>query len=457
MPRGRSSGETRADDALRAAKQCATIADYARDEIASTLKANWAGDAGRAARANFVKHADDYEAAEIALKALAKAYDDLAADVTDAQRDLRSGLDYAARHGLKVYPSGRAELAVPMATAPGKDAYEAEADRHIRHATEVVSAALEKASRADTETAARLRTIEGLTAIKDPKLARQALDPGSPLAIALRLSGGLDGVHRINVPPSVLDAVNKAAKETGVSRKLILATLWQEQQWYQNFDRGLRSPVSEAWRVAEWIAASSFKPDKSLGITHMKLETARTVLEQYPDQFLLEDGRSLRDVSDTELAAKIEGNPDLDVRLSAYLLRHSGDDPEGSDTDKQLFVLYAADTPQVRGDNERYGDESEYRENVVRTRSESWDTVEPHLDDALAWWDLSDKERADTMAQLQSQAPGEQVSLNPIYGTTPVGEGGPGLRPPAPASPSDPEPGTPDPSPLPAPVPPEGS
>ncbi|MEL3948056.1 hypothetical protein [Streptomyces sp. LNU-CPARS28] len=445
-----------ADDALRAAKQCATIADYARDEMARTLKANWAGDAGRAAREKFVKHADDYEAAEIALKAMAKVYDDLASDITDAQRDLRSGLDYAARHGLKVYPSGRAELAAPLASAPGEDAAEAEANGHIRHATEVVSAALEEASRADTEAAARLRVIEGLTAIKDPKLARQALDPSSPLAIALRLSGGLDGVHRINVPPSVLDAVDKASRETGVSRKLLLATLWQEQQWYQNFDRSLRSPLSEAWRVSEWLAASTFKPDKSLGITHMKLEAARKVLDNYPDEFRLKDGRSLRDVDDTELAAKIEANPDLDVRLSAYLLRHTGEDPEGSDTDKQLFVLYAADTAQVRGDNERYGDESEYRENIVRTRGESWDKVEPYLDDALAWWDLTDKERADAMAQLQSQTPGQQVSLNPIYGRTPVGEGGPGPLPPAPASPRAPELGTPAPSPLPAPAPPEG-
>ncbi|GGO34711.1 hypothetical protein [Streptomyces lasiicapitis] len=445
-----------ADDALRAAKQCTTIADYARDEIASTVKSNWSGEAGRAARAKFVKHADDYEAAEIALKAMANAYDDLAEVIRDAQRDLRSGLDYAARHGLKVYPSGRVELAQPIASEPGADKYESEADAHVQHAHEVVSDALVKASRADIEIAGRLRTIEGLTAVSDPKVARQALEPGSPLGIALRLTGGLDGVHRINVPPAVLAAVDRASKETGVSRKLLLATLWQEQQWYQNYDRGLRSPLSELWRVGEWMAASTFKSDKSLGITHMKLETARQVLREYPGQFRLEDGRLLRDVSDTELAAKIEGNPELDVRLSAYLLKYKGEDPQGSDSDKQLFTLYSADTSQVRSYNERYGDESDYRDGDIKRRGNNWDRIEPHIDDAIAWRNLTEKEREDAMAQLQAQTPGRQVSLDPIYGHQPVGEGGPGLIPSAPTSPGAPGRGTPAPSPLPAPVPPEG-
>ncbi|MFD5697991.1 hypothetical protein [Streptomyces lasiicapitis] len=443
-----------ADDALGAAKQCATIADYARDEMASTLKAHWAGDAGRAARAKFVKHADDYEAAEIALKAMAKAYDDLAADITDAQRDLRSGLDYATRHGLKVYPSGRAELAGPMASAPGEDAYEAEADRHILHATQVVSAALEKASRADTEAAARLRTIEGLIAIKDPELARQALDPNSPLAIALRLSGGRDGVHPINVPQSVLDAVDRASRETGVSRKLLLATLWQEQQWYQNREPGLRGPLSEVGRFGEWLAAQTFMPSKSMGITHVKMATARKVFENNPGVFTMADGRPMSTLDDRELAAVIEHNPELSVRLSAHLLADLRKDPEGSDTDKQLFVLYAADTGQVRGDNERYGDESEYRENIIHTRGESWDKVEPHIDDAMAWQSLTDKQRADAISKLESQAPaGHYVPVDPIYGDRSGGEGTgapePDTPPRKPGEPS-PEPGTP-------PTPPEGN
>jgi len=88
-----------ASDALQAAKQCGTIASIARDEMAATLKQCWIGDAGRAARDRFVKHADDYEAASVSLRALARAYDDLADGITDAQRDLHSGLDYAGRHG----------------------------------------------------------------------------------------------------------------------------------------------------------------------------------------------------------------------------------------------------------------------------------------------------------------------------------------------------------------------
>ncbi|MGA4839886.1 hypothetical protein [Streptomyces sp. G45] len=439
-----------ADDALRAAKQCATIAGYARDEIARTLKANWSGDAGRAARASFVKHADDYEAAEVALKAMAKAYDDLAEAITDAQRDLRSGLDYASKHGLRVYPSGRVELAQPMATEPGYDKDEAEADAHVQHAHEVVSAALTKAPRADTEVAGRLRTVEGLTAVKDPKLAREALEPGSPLAIALRLRGGLGGVHRINVPPSVLDAVDRAARETGVSRKVILATLWQEQQWYQNHEPRLRGPLSEIGRFGEWLWSQTVDPGKSLGITHIKMPTARKVFEQNPGVFTMADGRPMSTLNDRELAAVIEHNPELSVRISAHLLADLRKNPEGSDTDKQLFVLYAADTGQVRGDNERYGDEAEYRRNIVHTRSKSWDEVEPHIDDAMAWHGLTDEERAGALRKLESQAPpGSHVHLEPIYGDQVGGVGTGPPEPPSPPAEPAPEPGAP-------PTPPEG-
>ncbi|MFE0455447.1 hypothetical protein ACFW2D_30100 [Streptomyces sp. NPDC058914] len=429
-----------ADDAVAAAKQCDNLASLARDEMAATLRQCWVGDAGRAAREKFVKHADDYEAAAVSLRALARAYDDLADDITDAQRDLNSALDYAQRNGLKVDDSGRVDFAHPVATSPDSGEHS-----KVTHTHEIVSGALAKAGRADTEAARAMRTIEGLTAIGDPRLAKEALDGNSPLAIALRLSGGLNGLHPINVPPNVLNAVKVASAETGISQKLLLAILWQEQQWYQNHNPSLRGPLTEFGRFFDWSLSLGLKPDKSLGITHMKLETARTVVDNHRQAFQLEDGRYLSELSDAELAATIEGNPELDVRLSAYHLSDLRDSPYGSDTDKQLFTLYAADTPDVREKNEQYGDDSDNRGGDIKVRGKNWDKIEPHLDDAMAWNDLSDEERAEAIQQLESQTPaGHHLSLDPLYSTGQTTGTGTG----------EPEEGTPSPAPGPSPTPP---
>ncbi len=429
-----------ADDAVAAAKQCDALASYARDEVAATLRQCWVGDAGRAAREKFVKHAGDYEAAAVGLRALARTYDDLADDIAAAQRDLSSALDYAHRQGFQVDDSGRVN--VPKASA-GDAAADKETERS--HAQGIITDALTRASRADTAAARSLRTVEGMTSLGDAKLAQAALLPNSPLGIALRLSGGLDGLHPINVPPNVLTAVNLASTETGISRKLLLAILWQEQQWYQNHNPSLRGPLTEFGRFFDWSLTLTAKPDKSLGITHMKTDTARTVVEKYRDKFQLEDGRYLADLSDTELAALIEHQPELDVRLSAYHLAALRDDEYGAKTDKQLFTLYAADTPDVREKNEQYGDESEHRGGDIKARGKNWDAIEPHLDDAMAWEALTDEERLEALRQLESQTPaGHGVSLETLYRagqTTGTGTG-------------EPEPGTPSPSPNPPPTPP---
>ncbi|MFB7935541.1 hypothetical protein [Streptomyces sp. NPDC056049] len=428
-----------ADDAVAAAKQCDSLASYARDEIASTLRQCWVGDAGRAAREKFVKHAGDYEAASVGLRAMARTYDDLAEAITAAQRDLSSGMDYARRQGFSVDDSGRVND-----PGAGKEGAEDKASERSQ-AQGIIKDALTRASRADTTAALSLRTVEGMTALGDAKLAEQALLPNSPLAIALRLSGGLDGLHPINVPPNVLSAVNLASAETGISRKLLLSILWQEQQWYQNHNPSLRGPLSEFGRFFNWGLTLGLKPDKSLGITHVKTDTARGVADTYRDAFQLEDGRYLADLSDHELAALIEHQPELDVRLSAYYLMDLQQNQHGAGTDKQLFTLYAADDADVRDKNEQYGDESEHRGNAIKARGNNWDAIEPHLDDAMAWEALTDEERLEAIRQLESQTPaGHHVSLETLYRsgqTTGTGTG-------------EPEPGTPSPSPGPAPTPP---
>ncbi|WP_329124460.1 hypothetical protein [Streptomyces sp. NBC_01353] len=431
-----------ADDAVAAAKQCEGIGSYARDEVASTLRQCWVGDTGTAARTRFVKHADDYEAAALALRAMARAYDDLADDITDAQRDLTGALDYARTHELKVDDSGRVQLAKAVAVPAGST----EHLEPLRHAQGIIDDALSKATRADTEAARALRTVEGLTAITDPKLVKEALNSGSPLSIALRLSGGLDGLHPINVSPAQLAAVERAARETGMSKRLLLAILWQEQQWYQNHNPSLRGPLSSFGRLFDWSLQQTIKPDKSLGITHMKLETARTVIENNRERFTLADGTYLGDLDDSQLTKYIEENPNEDVRLSAYHLKQLQEQPFGADTDKQLFTLYAADTPDVREKNEQHGDESGARGGDIKIRGENWDKIQPHLDDAMAWEALSDEERSQAIKQLESDTPaGHHVSIEPIYAaggpTTGTGSG-------------EPEPGTPSPSPNPPPTPP---
>ncbi|MGC5394248.1 hypothetical protein ACPXCP_00685 [Streptomyces sp. DT20] len=431
-----------ADDAIAAAKQCEGIGSYARDDVAATLRRCWVGDTGSAARGRFVKHADDYDAAAMALRAMAKAYDGLADDITDAQRDLTGALDYASTHELKVDDSGRVQLAKTVAVPTGST----EHLEPLMHAQGIIDDALSKASRADTDAARALRTVEGLTDITDPKLVKEALDAGSPLSIALRLAGGTDGLHPINVSPAQLAAVDSAARETGMSRKLLLAIVWQEQQWYQNHNPSLRGPLSSFGRIFDWTLQQTIKPDKSLGITHMKLETARTIIGHNQERFTSSDGTYLGDLNDSQLTKYIEENPDQDIRLSAFYLKELQEQPYGADTDKQLFTLYAADTPDVREKNEQNGDESGARGADIKVRGENWDKLQPHLDDAMAWDALSDEERAKAIRQLESDTPaGHHVSIEPIYAaggpTTGTGSG-------------DPEPGTPSPSPGPAPTPP---
>ncbi len=208
-----------ADDAVAVAKQCDGLATHAREDVARTVNRCWVGESGRAATERFVKHADDYETSAVALRAMAKVYDDLADAITAAQRDLNSALDYARTHDLKVEESGRVQLSHPVMAPPGSTEHLEPAN----HAQGIIVEALRQAAQADTEAARALRTIEGLTAISDPKLAKEALTPGSPLAIALALSGGIDGLHPVNVSPAQIAAVNRASAETGISRKLLLA------------------------------------------------------------------------------------------------------------------------------------------------------------------------------------------------------------------------------------------
>ncbi len=117
--------------------------------------------------------------------------------------------------------------------------------------------------------------------------------------------------------------------------------------------------------------------------------------------------------------------------MSAYHL-DLRDDPYGADTDKQLFTLYAADTPDVREKNEQYGDDSDHRGADIKVRGKNWTTSRaPHLDDAMAWNALSDDERAKAIAQLESRSFPQDTTSPSTRSTAPARP-----RAPAPASPN---------------------
>lgn len=136
-----------------------------------------------------------------------------------------------------------------------------------------------------------------------------------------------------------------------------MSILWQEQQWYQNGDPGLGGPQGWFGHVFDWALEGTAKPGKSIGITHMKLATARQVIANDPAAFMT-DGRSLNDLSDSQLTKYMEENPNEDIRLSAHYLAQLQQNQHGATTDKDLFLLYAADTQQVRDANSQYGDDT---------------------------------------------------------------------------------------------------
>ncbi|WP_244190718.1 hypothetical protein [Streptomyces caeruleatus] len=124
-----------------------------------------------------------------------------------------------------------------------------------------------------------------------------------------------------------------------MSKKLLLAILWQEQQWWQNHDRDLKGPLPWGGGLFDWTLRETVKPDKSLGITHMKLETVRDTLDSHNMMFKTADGGFVSELSDSQLTKYIEQNPNEAIRLSAYHLKDLRDKDEyGAGTDKQLFT-----------------------------------------------------------------------------------------------------------------------
>ena len=250
-----------------------------------------------------------------------------------------------------------------------------------------------------------------------------ALETQSPEAIARRLLAGPGGLHPINVSPALLEGVREASERTGVSERLLLAILWQEQQWYQNDEPGLSGPETEIGRIYDLLAQQARQlvqgKDKSLGITHVKLATARRIINGDRSMFTI-DGRFLGGMSDVDLEAYIEANPEMDIFLTASYLRQLGDNPYGAASDKQLFMLYAWEDPRRRDANFKYQDRTPSVQGDYRSRAQNWDRLQQHLDDAAAWASLTDAERRETLDRLAKESgQGQPPILKPLF--TPPG------------------------------------
>ncbi|CAL9461841.1 hypothetical protein SUDANB95_02638 [Actinosynnema sp. ALI-1.44] len=414
---------TAAEDARDAAHHCHDVSSLARNEVARTLQVCWVDQAGEEATRSFTRHADTYEAAATVLEGLMSTYGALAQAVEAAQRALGDALDFASRYCLGVSEAG--VVTGNTDTDLGKWA--------VNCASLMVSAALTAANQADERAAGRLRVITALTDSTDPAAVRRALDAaaGDPVQIALRLLGAGE-LHPLNIPAELMDAVRRAARETGVSESLLLAIVWQEQQWYQNFEPD-GGPLTETWRFLEWTAQQTIEPDKSLGITHMKMDTIREVMNGNREAFTTEDGTFLGDLGDADLAAYVEKNPEENIRLSAHHLAQLAENPHGASTDKQLFLLYAADTDQVRDYNDRYGDSTAARSGDIRDRAAAWDSFQSRLDDTNAWSRLTEQQRRQALADIAANSPRHApVDLHPLYpagSSTTRGTGTPGDEP----------------------------
>lgn len=290
------------------------------------------------------------------------------------------------------------------------------AEAAIQHAQPLAEQTLAAANKADDDAAVNLRMIASLSLVSDPSTIDEAMREGSPLNIALRIKERGEVSHKIDISPHLLSAADQASRETGINRKLLLAILWQEQQKYQNIHPKHDGPISHRCKYLNRIPRETIFPDKSAGIIHLKPATARAALEDHPEFFPMK-GEDPRSLSDSDIVAYIETHPAEAIRVSAFHLAklRDGEGP-GNQTAKDLFRLYAADTPAVRDLNEKAGADDEPRGAATEKRSVDYEEIMPYVEDALEWNQLSKAQRQEAFQAIKEQTPkGQHVELNPIF------------------------------------------
>lgn len=250
----------------------------------------------------------------------------------------------------------------------------------------------------------------------------RGLGPQDPLSILLRLTAYQK--DRLNLPPDLIAYAKEAAAKYGISEDLMLITLVQEQQWYQQHDPGLDGVLTKLGRFGDWVYREVKDPIKSLGIVHMKPGTARQIALDH--DIRLADGTPLSSLSDTELTVAIEENPKLAIDLAAQHLADLRRPPDagrnlpGADTDYGVFLLYSADTQQVRDYNEWLEDDPGPRSGDIGPRGEDFHAIQQQLLDTRSWEALTPEQREAALKEVGATMPhGSESKPFTLYPTAP--------------------------------------
>jgi hypothetical protein len=354
-----------------------------RDRVTGTVQgAGWQGEAAGAAMSEMGPLQSKVHIAAGEAGSISGLLEGGVRDLTEAQQRLKAAIRDAVGSHLRVADDG--SLTLPQLSAADRRDPESQRYWHELHTrAQNISDRFKEALRLATEADDRLS--HALAGLGKGDLATK---------LAMQLMGFTD--HPVNLPPELIEYAREAAKRNGISDRLMLMILWQEQQWYQNYGKG-KGPAGSFGRWLDRTAQDWYKHDKSMGVAHMKVATARDVLERHnvKDQ----QGRPYSSYSDSELAAKLGNDPRFAIDTSARYLSDIKNEPDGW-SDKQAFLIYAADTSAVRDANRRYGDSTDARKYDIHARAVNWDRVAPRIDAEWTWEQLSPQDRQRALAQL---------------------------------------------------------
>ncbi|HEX6467848.1 MAG TPA: hypothetical protein VF069_02035 [Streptosporangiaceae bacterium] len=399
---------------------------YRDDVLGSVRAASWEGAAADAAVRQMTPLGQRVQVASTQAGSVASVLDAGARELRAAQKELTDAIRDADGIHLRVGDDG--SLTLPeMSPADRRDPESIRYWASLRQQAEQIEARFQAAMRNAEESDRRL----------SEELTNLGADGDYATALATQLAGFSE--HPVNLPPELIAYARQAARKYGISDTLMLMILWQEQQWYQNYGSG-NGPIGALGR---WFdrTVQDIKGDKSMGVTHMKPDTAREVLAR--DGARDEHGRLYSTYSDDELAANLEDDPRFAIDTTARYLSQIKSEPDHW-SDKQTFLTYAADNEEMREANRRAGDSTDARGFAIRDRAENWDRVAPKIEAEQAWERLSPDDRQRALGAMGS--PGSQVVLNlPYTPAAGVDVAAEGTRPPVPGQPS---PG-PNPSPTP--------
>ncbi|GAA2738691.1 hypothetical protein [Actinocorallia aurantiaca] len=396
---------------------------YDTNVVAKTDEAGWKGLAADAARKEISRPATRLELAAAQAGSVAGfmrgGYDELRA----AKQRLKDALSDASAIRLRIGDDGALHFPEPRAEDALDPAHMVESIQ-LRQQASKIHDRFEEAVRLATTADERL--AGGLS-----RLGADNLEGRTDLAKSLADTLANFGDHPVNLPPGLVELARQLARRHGISDRLMLMTLWQEQQWYQNHGGyGPFSTLTEKFGNEFNKNYQKYRDEtKSMGISHMKAETARDIVTQHG--MADSNGRPYSSYNDQELAERIEDDPQFALDLTArYLADIQNEDEEQPWSDKQTFLLYAVgDDEGTREANRQYGDSTEDRKHDIRLRAENWDRVAPVIDVQQDWERLSPEDRQRALDSLGSSGRGDSLNLPYAQPHAPSPQPGPSPRP----------------------------